>query len=193
MDEEIYKLCTYPGIMKGLYLISNFGNILNVKTDKKKNIIKLDQDGYQRGTFVSENSNPMYIYIHRLVAWEFVKGYDKVKQCVFVNHKDSKRNHNYYENLEWVTHTENCVHGITHGNIKPPPLPIMRGEDNPTSVYSEDLVRDICELLEQKMKIMKIMSVYGYKRLQDNTKFYDLIRLVRDKKTWKHVSKDYVF
>lgn len=59
------------------------------------------------------------LYIHRLVAQAFVNG-DK---SLCVNHKDGNKHNNHYENLEWVTHSQNMKHsthvlGKTKGQFK---------------------------------------------------------------------------
>ena len=49
------------------------------------------------------------LYIHRLVAYAFVDG----NKNLCVNHKDGNKYNNHYENLEFVTHSQNMIHS-TH-------------------------------------------------------------------------------
>lgn len=47
--------------------------------------------------------------IHRAVAQAFIINKDNKP---FVNHKDLNKENNHVSNLEWVTHSENCLHYI---------------------------------------------------------------------------------
>jgi hypothetical protein len=46
-------------------------------------------------------------YVHRLVAVAFL---DPVDGKDYVNHKDKDRLNNHIDNLEYMTHQENCDH-----------------------------------------------------------------------------------
>lgn len=46
-------------------------------------------------------------YVHRLVAEAFCDGQSPHKE---VNHKDGDKNNNSFENLEWVTKSQNMLH-----------------------------------------------------------------------------------
>jgi hypothetical protein len=55
--------------------------------------------------------------VHRLVAMAFCDGY---KEDLHVNHKDGNRANPYFENLEWVTPSENIRHSFqVLGRINP--------------------------------------------------------------------------
>ena len=47
--------------------------------------------------------------VHRVVAQAFIINKDNKP---FVNHKDLNKENNHVSNLEWVTHSENCLHYI---------------------------------------------------------------------------------
>jgi len=116
-DREIFKLVTYPKVKPDTYEVSNYGNIRNLKTGK---LVKLfpDTKGYPFANLMYKKSIARSVNIHRLVAWEFVDGYDIDRGRTNVNHLDSDPTNNYYENLEWVTTKENNQHGIKHGKIR---------------------------------------------------------------------------
>lgn len=67
----------------------------------------LDQDGYQRVTFVVDGRRHMKV-VHRMVAVLFVHNPENKPQ---VNHKNGIRSDNRAENLEWCTSQENTIHG----------------------------------------------------------------------------------
>lgn len=86
------------------YTISTDGDVINkttgryLKTHKRGEYlsVKLYLDG------VAER-----FYVHRLVAECYVVNPFKKPQ---VNHVDGDKLNNYYGNLEWCTHSENCLH-----------------------------------------------------------------------------------
>lgn len=63
--------------------------------------------GYHR-IFLSKNKSSKRLLIHRIVAIHFIK---KIKGKDFVNHKNGIKSDNSYLNLEWVTRSENTLHG----------------------------------------------------------------------------------
>lgn len=89
---------------EGYYQISNFGNVKNVKTSKLL-IGDINNAGYKR--VILYKPKKKRFFIHRLVALNFCSGYSN---GLVVNHKDGNKLNNYYENLEWVTRSENDLH-----------------------------------------------------------------------------------
>jgi len=85
------------------YSVSNFGNIMNNKTDK---IMKLcDKGGYYNVGLT--NKIRKSLRVHRLVATAFIKNPENKPE---VNHKDKNKLNNNILNLEWNTRLENCHH-----------------------------------------------------------------------------------
>lgn len=100
MKSELWKdIPNYPG-----YKISNFGRVKN----KNNLILKpiLSREGYYfvRPTNGDKRKN---IYIHRLVAKEFI---DNPNNLEVVNHKDGNKKNNNVNNLEWCTYSYNTIH-----------------------------------------------------------------------------------
>lgn len=102
--EEIWKpIDGYDG----LYEISNRGQVCSAYGKGKILKPMLSNSGYER-VDLFKNKKRKQFSIHRLVAEAFVKNpTDKP----FVNHKDENKTNNRAENLEWVTHKENCNYG----------------------------------------------------------------------------------
>ena len=94
------------------YQVSNIGRVRSVEHIDKLNrkregkILKqyIFPNGYARVNFC----NYPDIYVHRAVAIAFVPGYFDGAE---VNHKDENKLNNRADNLEWVTHSENCKYG----------------------------------------------------------------------------------
>ena len=59
-----------------------------------------------------KNNKGKNCYVHRIVAQAFIPNPDNKPE---VNHKDSNRLNPTVSNLEWVTHSENVLHGYHQG------------------------------------------------------------------------------
>lgn len=107
MREIQFRAC--KGFEK--YDIDNNGRVFSNNynhTNRRKELRQyLDQDGYPYVFFVI-NSKRTKRMVHRLVAENFLQQPSKKHQ---VNHINGIRNDNKLENLEWVTHQENVIHG----------------------------------------------------------------------------------
>ena len=87
------------------YMISNLGNIKNIKRNKLLSPSK-NTWGYL-GVMLHKNGNVKRYQIHRLVANAFIPNIENKKE---VNHKDGNKLNNHVDNLEWVTRSENILH-----------------------------------------------------------------------------------
>lgn len=92
---------------EGLYEISDFGRLKNLKTGHITYGHK-NQAGYMVSGLRKENKSKANL-IHRIVAIAFIENHEQ-KPCV--NHKNGLRHDNRVVNLEWVTVGENIVHGV---------------------------------------------------------------------------------
>ena len=189
LEEEIFKPITYRDIKRGRYEVSNYGRIY----DKGKNKFKktrLDSKGYVWCDFQLMNGKKRTMTVHRIVAWEFVEGYDEEKGKTVVNHKDNNKSNNYYKNLEWVTISENNSHNYWHGNGK---VPNIKGEESNLSKYTEEEIRKWCSVLEKGYSPMGVLRLLGYKRRDDNIQLYSLLYSLKNKRAWMHITKEYNF
>lgn len=108
---------------KGLYQISNLGNVKSLKRNIKlsnqygakfkkrvdEKILKqsINKYGYC-SVILSKNNKNKWFSIHRLVALNFIPNPNNYK-CV--NHKDENKQNNNVENLEWCTYKYNNNYG----------------------------------------------------------------------------------
>ena len=94
---------------EGLYKISNFGNAMSVK----KNMLLTGRDsrGYRLINLYNRDGGKTF-KMHFLVARAFVSGFS---DALVVNHIDSNRSNNNYNNLEWCTQSQNISHARNLG------------------------------------------------------------------------------
>lgn len=72
-------------------------------------------NGYMRTAYALQRE-----YTHRLVARHFVPNPNNLPE---VNHIDGNKHNNYFLNLEWCTHRDNCRHASVTGLINRDSLP----------------------------------------------------------------------
>ena len=179
MNEDIMWVeLVHPEIMEGRYMISEYGDIYSKTTNK---ILKpfTDKDGYKRIELTVEKNVYKKFFVHRLVGWMFVNGYSEERNII--NHKNSTRDSNHYTNLEWVTHSENDIHGYKYGY-----------RENTNVVYEEEFIRLICSKIAEGKTNKKIYSeIEGNDNIYDNKKLYTLISRLRHKSNWKEICDEY--
>ena len=153
IDEECWQPLSYADILPNTYLISNYGKIKFIETDKLVNILQYNDKGYCLVSLRTTTHNKTYS-VHRLVAFIYVPGYDASTGKIIVNHRDSLRYNNYYENLEWTTYWNNTIHGICDGNIKGT---IMKNGEK--LIYTPDFIESICEYIRDGVKAKDICEL----------------------------------
>jgi hypothetical protein len=85
------------------YFISKDGRIYS---NKSKKFLSIQQSDYPYVN-LTEDSKTYHLYIHRLVAIQFIPN---PKNSKVVNHIDGNKDNYHYLNLEWVSHKENSKH-----------------------------------------------------------------------------------
>lgn len=113
--------------------------------------------------------------VHRLVAMCFV---ENPKDLPEVNHIDGNKLNNNANNLEWITRGGNIEHAFS---MK---LRSATAENNAHCLTNEYTVEEICNLLETGLSSAEIRDL-GYN--------YELVRKIKSRKTWKHISVNYTF
>lgn len=134
---------------------------------------QLNSKGYYRINICvdSKISKPL---LHRLVAKAFIPNPENKPQ---VNHINGDKTDNRVENLEWVTNSENLLHGRRLGLIKSP-----CGEDSPNAKLTEEQVRMI------KQRYVKGSRQDGAAQIARELGVgIDIILAIVKGRKWKHV------
>ena len=84
----------------------------------KECVATANSAGYYQFNMKDDSGKWRRKYVHVLVAEAFVPK-PNIKEKVEVNHIDGDKSHNYKNNLEWVTHSNNLKHAINNGLFKP--------------------------------------------------------------------------
>jgi len=94
------------------YLISNLGEVKNIKRDKKLSL-NLSKDN-RVSVVLYKNNKGKRIRIHRLVAKAFIENPENKPQ---IDHIDRNSSNNRVDNLRWATCRENQLNkGISKNN-----------------------------------------------------------------------------
>lgn len=177
-DKEIWK----PVVgYEGFYEVSNLGRIKTVerfvtnafrgRTVPTK-ILKINHNtwGYQLVSLCKLGIKKTQA-VHQLVAKSFLGEHDPKKDEV--NHKDGNKDHNFLENLEWVTNSENKRHGVRTGLYNK-----IIGVNNNQAKLTPDDIRKI-RFLYKSFNCPEIGRIF---KVSVKT-----IRSIINGKTWVHV------
>ena len=122
MEKEIWKpLAGYEdsheasnlGRIRSIDRVINSGSRWGRRPEKRKGRVLwqlTNPDGYQC-VRIKKNSKVKEYRVHRLVALTFLGA--PLDDSMEVNHKDGNKKNNRVDNLEWVTHRENCIYNFT--------------------------------------------------------------------------------
>lgn len=180
MKQEIWK----PIVgLEGRYEVSNYGRVKSLAKTwnhrgqgyrvKEDSILKPGiGNGYLRVTLSYGLNDKKSFSVHSLVAKAFC---DNPNNYPIVNHKNSNRSDNYFENLEWTTYKGNAIHAFQNGNRKG-----QKGEEHPHSRYRE---RDII--------IIRKLAKDGFYSQVEIAKMFDdsqsNIGKIVTRQRWKHI------
>lgn len=158
-----------------MYLVSRLGEIFSRFTD---NFLKLSESktGYLVVN-IRKNGKRQPEYVHRLVAEVFIPNPENKPQ---VNHKDGNKHNNCVSNLEWVSDAENKEHAVKTGLI-------LSGDKLGRSRYTEEQVREICNLFQSGKSIGEVIVSVNFHTTRST------LLNIRSRRDWQHVSREYVW
>ena len=174
---EIFKPIT-PEIISGVkpyYMVSNKGRVWQGPLNRFK-VASINNSGYVVIGLTTDNG-VRSITMNRLVMMVFCPIPNS--ELYEVNHKNGNKLINELWNLEWCTELENKFHARMTGLIK-------SGEDNYNAILSNEVVRLICEDLQNDiLNQNQIAKKYGTTR--------DMIRNIKCRHSYRYVSEGYIF
>ena len=149
------------------YEVSNDGLVFSNDynhTGKRRELRQyLDDDGYPY-VFLTIDSKRYKRMVHRLVAELFLIQPSSEYE---VNHKNGIRSDSRLENLEWVTHKENIIHGWECNGRKHSEKQLvmtserMSGEKNIKAKLTKSQVEELRELRKDGATLKDLSKMFG--------------------------------
>jgi len=139
----------YFEINNVIYSANEFGEIFGSIGKLKQ---RLNADGYPTLTLGSKYIKRGSFRVHRIIAKLFVENSENKPE---VNHIDGNKSNNYFNNLEWVTRSEQMLHAHKLG------LKSCEGEKNANHKLTEENVKEIRNLIDTGESIASIARLYG--------------------------------
>ena len=130
--------------------------------------------------YITENGDIFNKYNKKIKPCDNGRGYLMVgltdasgKRIIKTIHRN-----NCLSNLEWLSHGDNIKHSYNLNNRS------SIGFNNANCKTTEEVVLKICTYLSEGFKSSDIRD-FGFS--------YDLVRSIKRRKCWKHISKDFIF
>lgn len=162
-DDEIWKHVETPLYpeLQTYYAISNYGRVYSAKTGKYVKLRKKRKGNNYVSVRLSATdkdgkNTKKEVPIHRLMMAIFypVENMENLQ----VNHIDGVKYHNTFDNLEWVTPSENIRHAYDNNLVT-----ILEAENSPYTNYTNEMINNICKLFMtgkySKKEIAEIVGV----------------------------------
>ena len=151
------------------YKISNFGNVLIKSTGE---LMKFSICGEYHSVGLSNDNDRKKILVHKLVAQHFIENKDKTKTVV--DHIDSNKLNNCFNNLRWCTQSENMKFHAESGNRTYSYKKVIQKDENDKIIKVWDSLDDVVKSSENYVKSTlygvlmqsfdkKTRLTYGYK------------------------------
>lgn len=152
------------------YYVDEIGNIYN--KDKMQLETQISVTGYNVINLYRDGR-----YWHkrcaRLAGFAYLK--DTYEEGFVINHKDLDKRNDKVSNLEWVSSSGNYKHSFDN----------QPENHKGNRQHSEDLIRDLCCLLEQGYQRKDIAKILGIEN--------HLVKRVKNKQYWTWISDEYDF
>lgn len=179
---EIWKTSTFPNILPDKYEVSSYGRLRHKYSERTYNINAVNSRGYITTCLKTIDGEDASFQRHRLIAWEFFpESRDISKE---VNHINGVKTHNYYTNLEWVTHEENMLHAYSLNMITR-----NHGEILTVAKMNNETANRICELFI--VHFGNANNVYRQMKEEGYDVTLKQIQHIKHKECWEWLSDRY--
>lgn len=166
------------------YYISNYGRVYS---EFKKCILKQykDESGYFRISIRISPNESVFTGVHKLILMSFYPITDPYR--FIPNHKDGIKDHNYLDNLEWVTVSYNTRHALDNG------LCNYIGTDNSRSYLTDSQVEQICQYIKDGYRAPQIATMMnlGTESQNERNKICAIIRNISYGSAYMSISMKY--
>lgn len=143
---------------EGLYGVTSCGKIWSYK--RKKFLVPIPhKDGYLRVNLCKDGKCKTFL-VHRLVAEAYIPNSDNLPQ---VDHIDENKNHNYINNLQWITNRDN--------NRKSKNKPILQYDLDGNFIREWECTSDVGNEVQSNIRHClkgRTNSAYGFKWVYKN-------------------------
>lgn len=161
---------------ENIYEVSSSGNVRRLHDGNRYRALSVlrptkHRDGYCSVILSDAEHRRSTLRVHRIVLTAFVGCPPSGHEC---NHKNSVRDDNRVENLEWVTPSQNVLH--TYQNGRTP----LRGTSNPNARFTEADIRGVRMLCDSKaLTYTEIARMFGMTR--------NNVSLIGRRRAWNHI------
>lgn len=159
------------------YSVTDDGRVFRNKTNRRLKP-DLNSCGYERVT-LHQDGKRRRVFIHRLVAEAFLPIPEFEEGRLEVNHINGIKSDNHVDNLEWCNGSMNKQHALEHGLRQ-------QCQEHVNAKITDEEVHGLCAMIQMGYKQGEILRMFpNVTRHQ----FAD----IRRRKTWKKISKDYIW
>lgn len=184
--EENWTTLIWNGIPVPRYQISDHGRLYD-NLYQTMVACSLDKDGYWMASIYIDGLEKPYkkIRLHRfeLMSFDFRPDFIELQ----ANHKDGNKLDLVLSNLEWTTPMGNTRHGWDNG------LNNNRGINNGNGKYTDDVIHEICRLLDLGLSNAQICDSFNIFDKSERMKFSAIVSGVKLGKTHRYISNNYHF
>ena len=188
MFVQMYHTDISPNIMPRRYYISSHGRLYDCFRERYVSVVYPNEENNSKQkhyavvdpTCIKDSTHLCWpvLNVHRLVCYYF-HYFPDCYPYYQVNHKDSNKNNNNADNLEWVDNNENEKHRYREGLYQN----IGSGENQHKASAKENDIRKVCEMLKKGYRIIDISRETGLS--------VSIVQKVRYKTHWTKISREY--
>lgn len=173
-EDELFQRLVYKG-EETIYMVSNFGRVWSLK-HKKFLAEHYGRDG-RRKVHLYVNGKGRTIELARVIALTFLGPGEGLE----ADHIDNDPTNDVLDNIQWLTPFENKSKAHKSGSIKY--AEPKRGEEAACHVYTEEMIRKACKMMEDGSNTKEISTKTGLP--------LPVIYNITGRDDWTHISKEY--